>query len=81
MNFDPIWFEVVIVLISQIAVVTPGVGGNVYDQGHRTRCAHNESLQRHISLSGGLGRSSGRIPGLPRPGGPAPFTVESMTIT
>ena len=30
MNYDPIWFGVVIVLISQIAVVTPPVGVNVY---------------------------------------------------
>lgn len=30
LNFDPIWFGVVIVLISQIAVVTPPVGVNVY---------------------------------------------------
>ncbi len=30
MNYDPIWFGVVIVLISQIAVVTPPVGINVY---------------------------------------------------
>lgn len=30
LNYDPIWFGVVIVLISQIAVVTPPVGVNVY---------------------------------------------------
>ena len=30
MNYDPVWFGVVIVLISQIAVVTPPVGINVY---------------------------------------------------
>ena len=30
LNYDPIWFVVVIVLISQIAVVTPPVGVNVY---------------------------------------------------
>lgn len=30
LNFDPVWFGVVIVLISQIAVVTPPVGVNVY---------------------------------------------------
>ena len=30
LNFDPIWFGVIIVLISQIAVVTPPVGVNVY---------------------------------------------------
>jgi tripartite ATP-independent transporter DctM subunit len=30
LNFDPIWFGVVIVLISQIAVITPPVGVNVY---------------------------------------------------
>ena len=30
MNYDPIWFGVVIVLISQIAVLTPPVGINVY---------------------------------------------------
>lgn len=30
LNYDPIWFGVVIVLISQIAVVTPPVGINVY---------------------------------------------------
>ena len=29
-NRDPVWFGVVIVLISQIAVVTPPVGVNVY---------------------------------------------------
>lgn len=30
LNYDPIWFGVVVVLISQIAVVTPPVGVNVY---------------------------------------------------
>lgn len=30
LNFDPVWFGVVIVLISQIAVLTPPVGVNVY---------------------------------------------------
>ena len=30
LNYDPVWFGVVIVLISQIAVVTPPVGVNVY---------------------------------------------------
>jgi C4-dicarboxylate transporter DctM subunit len=30
LNYDPIWFGLVIVLISQIAVVTPPVGVNVY---------------------------------------------------
>jgi C4-dicarboxylate transporter, DctM subunit len=30
LNYDPIWFGVIIVLISQIAVVTPPVGVNVY---------------------------------------------------
>jgi TRAP-type C4-dicarboxylate transport system permease large subunit len=30
MHYDPIWFGVVIVLISQIAVLTPPVGINVY---------------------------------------------------
>jgi TRAP-type C4-dicarboxylate transport system permease large subunit len=30
MNYDPVWFGVVIVLISQIAVITPPVGINVY---------------------------------------------------
>jgi C4-dicarboxylate transporter DctM subunit len=30
LNYDPIWFGVLIVLISQIAVVTPPVGVNVY---------------------------------------------------
>ncbi|MEJ2038378.1 MAG: TRAP transporter large permease subunit, partial [Desulfosarcinaceae bacterium] len=30
LNYDPVWFGVVIVLISQIAVVTPPVGINVY---------------------------------------------------
>ncbi|MFH1153540.1 MAG: TRAP transporter large permease [Pseudomonadota bacterium] len=30
LNFDPIWFGVVIVVISQIAVLTPPVGVNVY---------------------------------------------------
>ncbi len=30
LHYDPIWFGVVIVLISQIAVVTPPVGVNVY---------------------------------------------------
>lgn len=30
LNFDPVWFGVVVVLISQIAVITPPVGVNVY---------------------------------------------------
>jgi len=30
MNYDPIWFGVVIVLITQIGVITPPVGVNVY---------------------------------------------------
>ena len=30
LNYDPIWFGVVVVLISQIAVITPPVGVNVY---------------------------------------------------
>jgi tripartite ATP-independent transporter DctM subunit len=30
LNYDPVWFGVVVVLISQIAVVTPPVGVNVY---------------------------------------------------
>jgi C4-dicarboxylate transporter, DctM subunit len=30
LHYDPIWFGVVIVLISQIAVITPPVGVNVY---------------------------------------------------
>lgn len=30
LNYDPVWFGVVIVLLSQIAVVTPPVGVNVY---------------------------------------------------
>ncbi|MFH0994729.1 MAG: TRAP transporter large permease [Pseudomonadota bacterium] len=30
LNYDPIWFGVIIVLLSQIAVVTPPVGVNVY---------------------------------------------------
>lgn len=30
LNFDPVWFGVIIVVISQIAVLTPPVGVNVY---------------------------------------------------
>jgi TRAP-type C4-dicarboxylate transport system permease large subunit len=30
LNYDPIWFGVVIVLITQIGVITPPVGVNVY---------------------------------------------------
>ncbi len=30
LNYDPVWFGVIIVLLSQIAVVTPPVGVNVY---------------------------------------------------
>ena len=30
MNYDPIWFGVVIVIISEMALVTPPIGLNVY---------------------------------------------------
>jgi TRAP-type C4-dicarboxylate transport system permease large subunit len=30
MGFDPVWFGVIIVLVTQIGVITPPVGINVY---------------------------------------------------
>ena len=67
LGYDPVWFGVVIVLISQIGVVTAAGGGErLRHQGHRHRCAHRDHLPGNHALFAGHDRSvdlGDRVPG------------------